>query len=120
MNDWKLNQLRLVVTSRRELDIEEGMNRLQDVSLDDVMVSLETSVVDEDIEKYVNTELSSNPLYRKWEAHPELKVEIIKRLKKANGSFRWAVCQLETIGESLPLIPLYRSGTTQCATSVIH
>ncbi len=116
MAGWQLLNLRLLVTSRPEGDIEwslEGFVPTQN------MISLHTELFDEDIQKYVRERLSDDNSLPKWQRVPNIRREIeIAVTKGANGMyfgppaspessiadqshhrFRWAVCQLDRLAK---------------------
>jgi Cdc6-like AAA superfamily ATPase len=61
---WKLTNLHLVVTSRREHDIESSLEEFLD---DQNRICLQSAVVDKDIQRYVRQRLSTDKRLRKWE-----------------------------------------------------
>ncbi|KAH9955382.1 hypothetical protein BGW80DRAFT_1467116 [Lactifluus volemus] len=93
-----LPNLHICVTSRPELDIQNTFQQL---------AHLKISLHDEDgqkqdIAEYVHSVIySDNELVmKKW--RQEIKDLVIKALsEKADGMFRWVVCQLETLRECL-------------------
>ncbi|GAD97888.1 ankyrin repeat protein [Paecilomyces variotii No. 5] len=87
-DNWVTN---LLITSRRERQIEDGILPLTDIS-----VSLDNPGVDSDIQKLVNHVLAADP---KLKRRPTaLKEEIRKALVEgANGMFRWVSCQLDIL-----------------------
>jgi hypothetical protein len=61
---WKVPNLHLLVTSRRERDIESSLDDLVD---NQNRVYLQSAVVDKDIQRYVQQRLSDDKRLRKWE-----------------------------------------------------
>ncbi|KAH7418714.1 hypothetical protein BKA64DRAFT_565057 [Cadophora sp. MPI-SDFR-AT-0126] len=89
-SDDRFRKIQLLVTSREYLDIER-------ILLDfAVPMAMSNSLVDQDIQHYVRSELASN---RKFSAWPEsARTEIEEALTKgAKGMFRWVICQLDIL-----------------------
>ncbi|KAL8308788.1 hypothetical protein RB593_006884 [Gaeumannomyces tritici] len=85
-----LDNLRVLVASRDEQDIKDA---LLPIATD---VSMSNHVVDEDIGRFIQTQLQVDPVLVKWPAGTLQTVE--KKLRKgARGMFRWAACQLEIL-----------------------
>lgn len=94
---WTHDNYHILATSRRETDIEDSLSV---VATD--KVSLEESVVDEDILKYVQYQLHHDSKLSKW--RPEVRKEIEEALVNgANGMFRWVECQLDAVRRCLKL-----------------
>lgn len=73
--------LRILVTSRRERDIEESLKALTDYS-----INIQTSIVDQDIRTYVMDRVEKDTKLRKWP--DEVRKEIVSILMdKAGGMF---------------------------------
>ncbi|KAF2023238.1 hypothetical protein EK21DRAFT_81382 [Setomelanomma holmii] len=91
---WELQNLHLLMTSRRERDIESSLAGFS-------FIPPSTShIQDEDIERYVQQRLSDDKDLVKWNSDAAIRQEIEAALMKgARGIFRWAVCQLDTIGK---------------------
>ena len=110
-NICKYIHLHSIVTSRKELDIED--------TLDDLVtwqIPLEESVVDSDVRVFVRAQMQSDNNLLKWPDDIRNEIETTL-LKGANGMydpttfppftcfllthtrFRWGVCQLDAIGE---------------------
>jgi hypothetical protein len=60
---WKLPNLHLLVTSRRERDIESSLKGFVDLQNS---ICLQSEVVDKDIQRYVRQRLSDDKRLRKW------------------------------------------------------
>ncbi|KAL8377948.1 hypothetical protein RB595_008573 [Gaeumannomyces hyphopodioides] len=85
-----LNNLRVLVASRDEQDIKDA---LLPMATD---ISMSNHVVDEDIGRFIQTQLEADPVLARWPAHLLQNVE--KKLRGgARGMFRWAACQLEIL-----------------------
>ncbi|KAH7386811.1 hypothetical protein DE146DRAFT_759229 [Phaeosphaeria sp. MPI-PUGE-AT-0046c] len=97
MVGWKVPNLHLLVTSRRERDIESSLG---DLVGGQNQIRLESAVVDKDIQRYVQQRLSDDKRLRKWEKDASM-MELIETtlMKGAKGMFRWAVCQLDELGK---------------------
>ncbi|KAF2738340.1 hypothetical protein EJ04DRAFT_429373, partial [Polyplosphaeria fusca] len=94
---WQLPHLHLLVTSRRERDIEMSLEGFVD---ERSRVCLQSTLVDKDIQRYVRQRLSDDKRLRKWgkEAAMIGKIETAL-INGAKGMFRWAVCQLDALGK---------------------
>ncbi|KAF2178431.1 hypothetical protein K469DRAFT_599451, partial [Zopfia rhizophila CBS 207.26] len=107
---WKLQNLHLLVTSRRERDIESSLECFVDRQH---TISLQSELVDKDIQRYVQQRLSDDKSLRKWQKDPAIRQEIENTLTKgACGMFRWAVCQLDTLGKCRNRLTLRKSLAT--------
>lgn len=94
LRNWKLHQLRILLTSRDEPDIRECLKPTLEQQ-----VSLETSDVDRDISLFIvkNLELDKKlKKLKKW--HKLIQQSLIEG---ANGMFRWAECQFEDLRSCL-------------------
>ncbi|RYN35548.1 hypothetical protein AA0114_g11715 [Alternaria tenuissima] len=95
--EWQLDNLHLLMTSRKERDIErslEGYIKEQDA------VCLQRDVVDQDIQRYVQQRLHDDKSLAKWNKDAAVRQEIeVALMRRACGMFRWAVCQLDTLGK---------------------
>ena len=70
---WQLQNLHLLVTSRRERDIESSLEGF--ISKEN-RISLESRLVDEDIRRFVRQRLSDDKSLRKWEKDATIRQEI--------------------------------------------
>lgn len=61
LSDWNLPQLHILVTSRKELDIEKSLNFVEKSS----SICIQTHQ-QQDIEKYVKSVLKTDPDFAKW------------------------------------------------------
>lgn len=87
--------LRICVTSRPEVDVKSILDQLtiHAVSLHD------ESEQQEGIADYVSTIVNSDEKMREWpDEDKELVVKVLS--ERADGMFRWVVCQLETLRRS--------------------
>ena len=73
MARWNSEHLHVLVTSRRERDIETALSDFVDQR---DMISLQTDVVDEDIRRYVSQRLADDKALRKWRADDVIREEI--------------------------------------------
>ncbi|KAI0975983.1 hypothetical protein F4678DRAFT_209602 [Xylaria arbuscula] len=88
---WKVS---LLFTSRVENEILEPITRLKAGC---AQISMSNMSVRADLRHYVHERLSRIPAFMRWENDPFLG-EIERTLtQKANGMFRWAVCQLDVL-----------------------
>ncbi|KAL9133097.1 MAG: hypothetical protein Q9175_005728 [Cornicularia normoerica] len=87
---WEDTDLRILATSRREKNI--------------------SALVNADIRAYVHDQLQTNKKLQRWQNKLEVQMEIEETLmKKANGMFRWAACQLDSLGICLTLPKLRKA-----------
>ncbi|KAF2681949.1 hypothetical protein K458DRAFT_75668 [Lentithecium fluviatile CBS 122367] len=107
MSAWQLQNSHTLLTSRRERDIERSLEtfiRQQNI------LCLQSELVDGDVQKYVQQRLSDDKQLSRWGRHRALRQDIEAALMKgAQGMFRWAVCQLDTLGECRTRASLRRS-----------
>jgi hypothetical protein len=85
MDGWKTQELRLLITSRKEVGIEEGLRRLDRRDLSEVSIGLETSLVDADIQQWVQTQLLDDKTLQKWNRYDDLRELIISKMDHAKG-----------------------------------
>ncbi|KAF2728403.1 hypothetical protein EJ04DRAFT_407814, partial [Polyplosphaeria fusca] len=94
---WQLRNVHMIMTSRKERDIENSLEQIVDPRNS---ICLQSDVVDKDIQQYVRERLSSDNALNKWSKDTALQHEIETALMKGSkGMFRWAVCQLDTLGK---------------------
>ncbi|KAI7198824.1 hypothetical protein KC316_g3850 [Hortaea werneckii] len=99
IQSWGNKSLHMLMTSRKEVDIEDV---LEDLVLSENRTCLESHLVDEDIRTYVHERLTEDKSFRRWQGDPEIQEEIEQILgKQACGMFRWAACQLDTLAHCL-------------------
>jgi hypothetical protein len=75
--EWQHERLHLLVTSRKEREIEVSLECIVDGHN---IISLEREIVDKDIQKYVRQRLADDKDLRKWQNDPDTRVEIEKTL----------------------------------------
>jgi hypothetical protein len=92
---WRLKNLHVLVTSRRERDIESSLETFIDQQN---VICLQSELVDRDIQKYVQQRLSDDKKLGKW--GEDLRQEIEAALVKgAHGMYGFlSYCSLETQG----------------------
>ncbi|KAL7777999.1 hypothetical protein CFE70_004673 [Pyrenophora teres f. teres 0-1] len=94
---WELQNMHLIVTSRRERDIESSLEGLVDPQNE---ICLQSEDVDKDIQQYIRQRLSDDKGLSKWGRDIMMRQEIETAVwKGSKGKFRWAVCQLDTLGK---------------------
>ncbi|EJP61140.1 Ankyrin repeat protein [Beauveria bassiana ARSEF 2860] len=89
----------LLSTSRAEDDIKNGLRSL----IGDVnCIHLNNDSINADIRSYTNTRLHKGEEFKRWAKLPEV-LDSIENIvsRKADGMFRWAVCQLDRLRECL-------------------
>jgi hypothetical protein len=85
MRSWGKIALRVLLTSRKEITIEEA---LEDVVPANDRTCLESHLVDKDIVTYVQETLAKDKGFGRWQGKPEIQSEIEKTLgRKANGMY---------------------------------
>lgn len=93
--DPRFASIALLVTSREYIDIEVVMNACS------TPIGMSNPFVEEDIRTLVRATLQSDSKYRKWPKILQSEMEdTIPR--KAEGMFRWAVCQLDILKRLKP------------------
>ncbi|KAF2180825.1 purine and uridine phosphorylase [Zopfia rhizophila CBS 207.26] len=89
----------LLVTSRPEQDITSG---LSEFAHNDNMVPIQSDLIIADIRAYVRTRVREDKDFKRWRPRPDVQEEIETGLmEKADGMFRWAACQLDTLADCL-------------------
>lgn len=82
---WQFDGLHLLVTSRKERDIESSLECLIE---DSNIICLQSKLVDKDIHRYVHHRLSVDKNLKKWQKNPDLIYEIETALMKgAQGMY---------------------------------
>ena len=80
---WKDANLRILVTSRREKDIEDSLLRL---TKDTNRICIQSTVINADIHAYVHDQIQTNKRLKRWQKEPKVQMEIEETLiMKANG-----------------------------------
>jgi hypothetical protein len=86
---WQLDKLHLLVTSRKERDIESSLECLVE---DRNVICLQSKLVDEDIRRYVHQRLSTDKGLKKWQRDPDIVREIDTALMKgAQGMYVYSL-----------------------------
>lgn len=70
---WQLKELRVLVTSRKERDIESSLTEIVNR---ECIIGLQHQVVDKDIQTYVRQRLSDEKGLKKWQKDVEIRQEI--------------------------------------------
>ncbi len=80
---WELENLHVLVTSRKEKDIEESLDSLVD---DTQKICIQSALVNDDICAYVHKRLRTDQKLKRWQNRPEVQQEIETTLmSKADG-----------------------------------
>ena len=80
---WKDTDLHLLITSRRETDIEETLTPLSDRQH---RIAIQGASVDADISTYIHKRLQIDRKLKRWQKHPNVQTEIKEMLaRKADG-----------------------------------
>ena len=81
---WQLESLHVIVTSRKERDIESSLESLVDAYN---IMPLQSALVDEDIRKYVRHRISIDKKLKKWRGG-EMQAEIeVALMRGAHGMY---------------------------------
>ncbi|GES59935.1 vegetative incompatibility protein HET-E-1 [Aspergillus terreus] len=98
--DWNVNHLHILVSSRPERSIEEGIS--PHLSDNGHKVAICGELIDEDIRHYIQGRLERDPKLKRWRKTPDVREEIEHCLmSKARGMFRLAVCHLDELATCL-------------------
>jgi Cdc6-like AAA superfamily ATPase len=81
IHSWNIDKLHILVTSRKERDIEKSLESLIDPSK---MICLQTEVVDLDIQAYIRQRLSNDKGLEKWRKDDQIREEIEMVLMKGS------------------------------------
>lgn len=73
MNQWKLDKVHVLVTSRKEKDIEELLGPLIE---DEKEISIQSALVNDDIRAFVRERLKTDSQLRRWKSRPQVQQEI--------------------------------------------
>lgn len=80
LSEWALPNLHILVTSRKEPDIDEALTPLLNLS----SISIQTNQIQPDIHRYIKSQLASDPVLKKWSSL--IKEEIEETLiEKSHG-----------------------------------
>ena len=80
---WGDVNLHVLVTSRREKEIEEALTPLSD---EQSRISIQSAVVNADIRTYIHDRLRIDRKLQRWQKHPKVQLEIENTLAwKADG-----------------------------------
>lgn len=83
VQNWKLEELHVLLTSRKLIDIEEG---LEPMIGSDGKICIQSELVDADVRTYVHERLHNDRKLKRWRDKPKVQEEIETTLmKKANG-----------------------------------
>ncbi|RWA13845.1 hypothetical protein EKO27_g1241 [Xylaria grammica] len=92
--DERFRKVSLLITSREEADI---MGPIRQLGTSCTCISMSNRNVREDLKRYVHEQLIKIPIFNRLDDAAFLnEVELILT-SKANGMFRWAVCQLDVL-----------------------
>ncbi|KAK0507602.1 hypothetical protein JMJ35_010125 [Cladonia borealis] len=97
LTSWKDANLHILTTSRMEKDIEDSIEPFNNHQ---GKIYIQSTLVNDDIRAYVHGRLRTDQWLKRW--RPEIQQEIEKALmEKADGMFRWAACQLDSLRSCL-------------------
>jgi hypothetical protein len=95
MAGWKLDESHLLVTSRKEHDIQVSLESIIDTQN---TICLESERVDRDILTYVRHTLSTDKSLSKWQKDPAIREEIESALiKGAHGMYAYIPSSFEVL-----------------------
>ncbi|KAH0547714.1 hypothetical protein FGG08_000204 [Glutinoglossum americanum] len=104
---WKAGKLHLLATSRSEKDIRES---LENLVYEQDEICIQSGLVNDDIRTYVHKRLQTDRRLKRWQKNMEVHQEIERTLMdKAGGMFRWAVCQLDALGNCRSLYEIRKA-----------
>ncbi|THW92622.1 Pfs, NACHT and ankyrin domain protein [Aureobasidium pullulans] len=99
--------LQLIVTSRLEEDIETAFLRCVNP---EHHVNIQQNMVDTDIRSYVCHRVLNEQAFKRWQRQPKVQARIVEDLiRKAGGTFRWVVCQLDVLEQCVDYNSLCRA-----------
>ncbi|KAJ5933712.1 hypothetical protein N7454_006041 [Penicillium verhagenii] len=99
--------LHLLATSRKEEEIESELTRWLDPNN---IISIQQHTVNQDIRMHVREKLRNDRGFLRWHLKPDVLDEVETELmRKADGMFRWAACQLDDLKKCLNLRTLRNS-----------
>jgi ankyrin repeat protein len=121
--DWKVENLHILATSRRERDIEETL-----APLATNQICIQSALVNADIHVHICDRLQNDPKLNKWPANVQREIEktlmdgahgmyvitphLLYRSQNALTiflRFRWVVCQLDVLSKCLKLNALRKA-----------
>jgi hypothetical protein len=80
---WETGNLHILATSRREIEIEKGLEPLIN---DQDKICIQDALVNDDIRSYVHQRLRTDPRLNRWQQKPGVQEEIERTLmNKADG-----------------------------------
>jgi hypothetical protein len=92
--EWQLNNMHLLMTSRKERDIESS---LKSFVKEENTICLQRDVVDKDIQRYVQQRLSNDKTLTKWNKDAAVRQEIEAALMHgARGMYVWTPNYLQS------------------------
>ncbi|KAK0516125.1 hypothetical protein JMJ35_002159 [Cladonia borealis] len=92
---WNTEHLHILVSSRPERAVEEGITRLVK---GDNRIRVQGDQVNDDIRIYIRARLDQDPKLKRWQKRLDVRNEIESCLmKKADGMFRLVVCQIDEL-----------------------
>ena len=107
MAGWQLEKIHVLVTSRKERDIESS---LEEIINEEYIVCLQSQVVDKDIQIYVRQRLSDDKGLKKWQKDAEIRQEIETTLMEGSRGM-WVyqlplqVCRVDSHKVSMGCLP---------------
>ncbi|KAK2789888.1 hypothetical protein FQN52_005851 [Onygenales sp. PD_12] len=94
IHDWGRDELHLLATSRREVDIDEVLVEIVAQKME-TPVSIQDDMHDKDIRLHISKQLMS-PKFKTWPK--KIKQEVEEALgQEVDGMFRWVSCQLDLL-----------------------
>lgn len=104
---WQDANLHILLTSRREKEIEESIEPLCN---DHGKICIQSMLINDDIRSYIRSRLQTDQGLKRWQGKLKTQLEIENTLmEKTDGMFRWAACQLDSLRDCLNLRELRKT-----------
>lgn len=94
IHNWSRDEIHLLVTSRREIDIDEMLLDILTKRME-TPISLQDDLHQEDIRLHISKQLMT-PKFKNWPKKVKDEVEAALG-QEADGMFRWVACQLDLL-----------------------
>ncbi|KAH0360732.1 ankyrin repeat protein, partial [Aureobasidium melanogenum] len=105
--EFASSKVHLLVTSRKESDIESSLGR---TNIMDQIIAVQTDIIDEDICTYVKHRLQTDKGFQRWSNRDGVQQMIQDSLMRMSGGmFRWAACQLDSLSKCVNRLALEKA-----------
>lgn len=85
VHEWEIDNVHVLVTSRCEADIKKI---LEPLACPDQIIELKPSVINDDINKYIQHSMSTDRSLRRWRRRPDIQQKIMENLlDKGDGLY---------------------------------